>query len=58
MSFDKFMEDIVAREKAARSRAKALSESEDKEVHPQRQIRQRYQELPQNRTRWGNRHEQ
>jgi len=53
MSFNKFMKDIVEREDAARNRAKTLSESESKEVHPQRQIRQRYQELPQNRTRWS-----
>jgi hypothetical protein len=57
MSFDKFMKDIVEREDAAKHRAKTLSESESEEVHPQRQIRQRYQELPQNRTRWSTRHE-
>ena len=54
-SFDKFMDDIIEREEVARNRAKVLSESEDEEVHPQRRIRQLYQELPQNRIRWGGR---
>ena len=51
------MEDIIKREEIAKRRAKTFSESEKQEVHPQRQIRRLYQELPQNRTRWGTRHE-
>lgn len=51
--FDKFMNDICKREKAAKTRAKTLSEQESNE--PRRRYNKLYRERWQNQIKWGGR---
>lgn len=46
--FDKFIDDIVRREEAA----KKPEPSQQEQNTPQREYIRRYRELPQNRTKW------